>query len=253
MAEDASGGSLGLQFDTALPRDGSGTNASGVVTCHACQRTLHTEYFDVSGHTTCDGCRSNIDALLQTPRGISPLLKAGIFGTVAGIFGAAIYYAVIAIANLEVGIVAILIGYMVGYAVRKGAGGRGGRRFQVLAVVLTYSAVALAYAPMAVQGALSDSHKDETSVSTSEAQKAPTLEENATSPSASKLVMFVLLFAGFIFVLPVLVIAGSLPSGLISAAIIFFGMQQAWKMTGRPALQITGPYRVGVAPPVVTA
>jgi hypothetical protein len=253
MAEDASGGSLALQFDTALPRDGSGTDASGVVTCHACQRTLHAEYYDVSGLATCDGCRGKIDTLLQPPTGITPLLKAGIFGLVAGIFGAAIYYAVMAVANLEVGIVAILIGYIVGYAVRKGAGGRGGRRFQVLAVLLTYSAVALAYAPIAVEGALTDRHKEKASVATSEAQKAPTVEENATPPSASKLAMFVLLFAGFILILPVLVIAGSMPSGLISAAIIFFGMQQAWRMTGRPALQITGPYRVGVAPPAATA
>src|SRR5258708_3197232 len=75
------------------------------------------------------------------------------FGFGAGGVGAAIYYGVIAIAPLEIGIVAILIGYMVGYSVRKGADGRGGRRFQVLAAVLTYCSVALAYAPLAVQQA----------------------------------------------------------------------------------------------------
>ena len=31
----------------------------------------------------------------------------------------------------------------------------------------------------------------------------------------------------------------------MSAAIIFFGMQQAWRMTGAAASAITGPYRVG--------
>jgi hypothetical protein len=48
----------------------------------------------------------------------------------------------------------------------------------------------------------------------------------------------------------VLIIVGSLPSGLISAAIIFFGMAQAWKMTGTPVIEITGPYRVGAGPVV---
>jgi hypothetical protein len=49
----------------------------------------------------------------------------------------------------------------------------------------------------------------------------------------------------FIAALPVIVVVGSLPSGLISAFIIFIGMRQAWRMTGVPLLQILGPYRVG--------
>ena len=54
-----------------------------------------------------------------------------------------------------------------------------------------------------------------------------------------------LMFLGFIAALPVLMVVGSMPSGLISAVIIFFGMQQAWKMTGVPSLQVLGPFRVG--------
>jgi hypothetical protein len=63
-------------------------------------------------------------------------------------------------------------------------------------------------------------------------------------------VVAIVFLLGLIAALPVLVIVGSLPSGLISAAIIFFGMAQAWKMTGRPAIEITGPYRVGAGPVV---
>jgi hypothetical protein len=55
------------------------------------------------------------------------------------------------------------------------------------------------------------------------------------------------LFLLLIAVLPVMIVFGSLPSGLISAAIIFFGMSQAWKMTGVPKVEILGPYRVGAA------
>jgi hypothetical protein len=60
---------------------------------------------------------------------MAPIVMAGVFGLGAGIVGAVIYYAVIAITNFEIGLVAILIGYMVGQAVRKGARGRGGLRF----------------------------------------------------------------------------------------------------------------------------
>ena len=88
----------------------------------------------------------------ETPRGALPLLVAGACGLGAGIVGAIIYYSVIAIAHVEIGIVAILIGYMVGAAVRKGARGGGGRRYQILAVALTYFSVGLAYSPLAFKG-----------------------------------------------------------------------------------------------------
>ena len=49
----------------------------------------------------------------------------------------------------------------------------------------------------------------------------------------------------FAFALPVIAVVGSLPSGLLSGAIIFFGLRQAWHMTGAPHVVVTGPYRVG--------
>ena len=245
---DTSGDSLGLQFDTAFPRGGSVADQGGAVTCHACQRTVHTEYFDVSGQSTCAECRAQIETLTQTPSGAAPLLKAGLFGLGAGIAGAIIYYAVIAITNFEVGIVAILIGYMVGYAVRKGAGGRGGRRFQVLAVALTYLAVAFAYTPIAVKAAMERSSKTEASATTGPAPEAAESKTTA-EPDGSSIFLALLFVCGLIAALPVLVVVGSLPSGLISGLIIFFGMQQAWKMTATPALEITGPYRVGTPAP----
>jgi len=239
---DASG-ATGLQFDTAVPKDG----ATASLACQSCSKPILSTYYDVSGKTMCAECRTQIGRLVETPSGGAPLVKAGLFGIAAGIAGAIVYYAVIAITNFEIGIVAILIGWMVGYAVRKGAGG-GGRRFQVMAVALTYAAVALAYAPLAVKGAVEARRKDATSVTATAGQAAPA-PEPAKAPIGSPIVALVLLL-GLIAALPVLVIVGSLPSGLISAAIIFFGMQQAWRMTGTPALAITGPFRVGGRPAV---
>jgi hypothetical protein len=168
------------------------------------------------------------------------------------VVGAAIY-AVMAIANLEIGIVAILIGYMVGHAVRKGAGGRGGRRFQVLAVTLTYASVALAYTPIALRGMSGADGGVQTAVTatTTPSGTAARADDRlaATEPPTVRGFFFLLLLlSGFIAVLPVLVVAGSLPFGLISALIILIGMQQAWKMTGAPTLRIEGPFRVGAAP-----
>jgi hypothetical protein len=163
-----------------------------------------------------------------------------LFGLGAGIAGAIIYYAVIAITNFEIGIVAILIGYMVGYAVRKGAGGRGGRRFQVLAVTLTYIAVGLAYTPIAMKGAL-----ETKTAASSEAAPAGAVQLVKTGASPIAVARRIGMLAVLAVALPVLVVAGSMPTGLLSAAIIFFGMQQAWRMTGLPRLVVSGPYRVG--------
>jgi hypothetical protein len=210
-----------LQFDRVVAESArSAPTAALSVTCSRCKVSIETSYYDVNGHVLCSGCRSAVIAALETPRGIVPLITAGAFGLGAGVVGAAIYYAVIAIAHLEIGIVAILIGYMVGYAVRKGAGGRGGRRFQVLAVVLTYVSIALAYAPLAVRG-----------IGILDVGVLPLVRLSA-----------------FVAALPVLMAWSSFPSGLISAFIIVIGMRQAWKMTGAPSWQILGPYRVGAAP-----
>ena len=53
-----------------------------------------------------------------------------------------------------------------------------------------------------------------------------------------------LMLLAFTVALPVLSVVSSFPSGLISAAIIAFGMHQAWRMTAAPNVQITGPYRI---------
>ena len=245
--QDARVGHEALQFDRLVTdSDRPGTPA---VACTACRAAIHTEYYDINGHSFCRGCRDAVEASAETPRGLGPLIMAGAFGFGAGLVGAAIYYAVIAIANLEIGIVAVLIGYMVGYAVRKGAGGRGGRRFQVLAVMLTYASVALAYTPIAVKQITTqdqDAQKAQTPAPSGDSRPAPapTSSDAATTESGGSVLMAVAALLAFVAALPVLVVVASFPSGLISAFIIFIGMRQAWKMTGAPRLEILGPFRV---------
>lgn len=239
-----------LQFDrvmTDLPASVVGSVAPSA-TCTLCSTSLQTEYYSVNGHTVCDGCRQTLETTAQTPKGTGPFVRASLFGLGAGVVGAAIYYAVIALAELEIGLVAILIGYMVGFSVRKGAGDRGGRRFQVLAVVLTYGAVGLAYAPVVISAAIKGDKEQAQQAETTNVTPAPSsLQSTAEEPppTSGETLVALVMFLGFIAALPVLVTFGSMPSGLISAAIIFFGMHQAWKMTGAPLLQILGPFRVG--------
>jgi hypothetical protein len=256
--QDARVGSDELQFDRVITESTSSAPPSTpAVVCAVCQTPIETEYFDVNRSILCNGCRRVAESAAETP-GIVPLMTAGVYGLVAGVLGAVVYYAVIAIAHLEIGIVAILIGYMVGYAVRTGARGRGALRFQVLAVALTYASIALAYAPIVVKQAISADlgaqHAPAASTGTNGSTTDATVSGRAAKkPSGRRLALAVVFLAALIAALPVLAVFGSFPSGLISAFIIFIGMRQAWRMTGAPRLQILGPYRVGAAPAATPA
>jgi len=253
-------GSESLQFDRVVEDDriGSLLRDRTAATCEMCGAAIDTEYYQINGKVFCGSCRAGVEAAIKTPPGIVPLLRAGAFGLGAGILGAIIYYGVIALLDLEIGIVAILIGYMVGYAIRKGAGGRGGRRFQVLAVALTYASIAMAYTPVVVKQAIGADKKtaqNAAAVQNGGQPRADTTTANTTqnddtakAPVQPRNPFVILaLVLGLVAALPVLVIFGSLPASLISGGIIFFGMSQAWRMTGVPKLEILGPYRVGAA------
>ena len=233
-----------LQFDRMEMTQSSGDPAASPgVTCVVCGMSVGASYYTANGKPICERCRDVVTSTAAPARSPGALLLAGLFGLGAAVAGAAIYYAVIAIANLEIGIVAILIGYMVGWAVRKGAGGRGGRRFQILAVVLTYWAVGLAYAPLAFKGMAGDTRPSaETVVGDSIVQTGPVQTgpggTNVSGAVAARMAGPLLLL---VFVLPVGAILRSLPFGLISALIIFIGMRQAWQMTAAPRLAISGP------------
>ena len=264
-----------LQFDrvdTGAPAtDATPTTTAPSVTCAVCNTAVATEYYHVNDKPVCANCREILLAAAKTPRTAGPLVRAGVFGVGAAIAGAAIYYAVIAITNFEIGLVAILIGYMVGYSVRKGAGGRGGRRFQILALILTYWAVGLAYTPLAFKELTQD---DKSAAMLADSAKASgiavdSLPSPTSTPSdpvatrtpsestdslntapmtGSKLLLGLGLGLVFVFALPIMSIVGSLPGGLLSALIIGIGLHQAWSMTGPPKLTVSGPYKVGTGP-----
>ena len=237
-----------LQFDTAVPSDApfAVITAQGV-TCTVCQRAVSDEYFDVNGQSVCDGCRTQLAQLAQTPRSWGLFVKAGLFGLVAAILGAILYYAVIAITDFEIGIVAIAIGYMVGWAIRKATANRGGRRYQVLALILTYWAVGLAYTPITFQQLAEEDKQEQAQKAADTAAPAPA--ESPDEATALNIPMVLAILVGFSVALPVLVVFGSLPGGLLSALIIGIGMRQAWQMTAVPPLQISGPYRIAAAAP----
>jgi len=165
--------------------------------------------------------------------------------------------------------VAVLVGVMVGKAVRKGSGGRGGRGYQVLAVVLTYCCIAANYVPDVIQGIAEAAHRQRSTQTTQDGGSQATAPNPSGAPTAAapdsgtvpaspahpstahpkpsvaKAALLLVMLAGIVFGLA---LAAPFLGGMqnaIGLLIIGIALWQAWKLTARRRLAITGPYQVG--------
>src|SRR5271156_1791256 len=118
------------QFDRAEFEPGE----SGRPFCRICRLPLEDEYYDVGGNVVCPACHVKSGRVRAR---FLRALKALLFGSIAAAVGAAIYRAILFGTGWNIGLVAVVVGYMVGGAVRTGSGERGGRFYQFLAVFLT--------------------------------------------------------------------------------------------------------------------
>ena len=234
-----------LQFETVVPAGAGTLPPTSAVVCGSCQQHLTSEYYDVNGISVCDSCRNSFAQQLASSLSGVALLRVAMYGFGAAIAGAVVYYAVVAITDYEIGLVAIAIGYMVGYAIKRGAAGRGARSLQVLAVVLTYWSVGLAYTSLAFNAA-SDAAATNTVSGSSSAGKEAAATQQDGSESSTNVIAAIGSLAALPFVLPALMVFGSLPGSAISALIIGFGMHQAWQMTGAPQFVVSGPFQIAV-------
>jgi hypothetical protein len=244
-----------IQFDHAEFT----TPAPAVLGCQSCKQPIPDAYFEVNGLILCDRCRQAILASFQRPQGrVFRFVKASVFGFGAALAGAAITYAVYVVSKgWTLGILSILVGWMVGKAVRKGSEMRGGWQYQVLAVALTYSAMSWSSVPV-LMGHFHD-QIPEKPVEVGKAEKPaakagddlkpdlpaaegkrPQVRHNAETIGGSVvLFVFSLIISYF---LPYFMIQSG---DIIGLLILLFGLQTAWRMTRKLNLSINGPFRVG--------
>jgi len=137
MAENLSGGST-PQFGTAEYKSSSGPDR-----CKSCESTLTGRYYRINGALACENCAERLKQ--QIPKDTHPAFVRGILFGLGGAFLGLILYAAFGIlTGLVIGYVSLAVGYIVGKAIKMGSGGMGGRRYQVTAALLTYSAVSIA-------------------------------------------------------------------------------------------------------------
>jgi hypothetical protein len=235
----------GVQFDRAEYE-----STPGPAECAECQQALAGYYYDVNGQTVCERCRYNIESAHAGGSAAGRLLRAAGAGFVAAILGAALYYVISALSGYEFGLIAIVVGYGVGAAVRWGSNGRGGWVYQTLAIVLTYLAIVSTYIPPIItelskasetESATTGAQQSSDSAQTLEATPAGTQQEADTEPPP------VLFLAAFLLVIAMVAPFLGGFENIIGIIIIGIGLYEAWKLNRRVELTISGPHALASA------
>ncbi|MDH4048439.1 MAG: hypothetical protein OEW68_10200 [Gammaproteobacteria bacterium] len=138
-----------LQFEQA---DYGKEAKAAAQSCSACKGSLGAQYFLANSQVVCQACADNLNAQRNTGSPLGRFGIATVLGLVAGALGAGLYFGIAALTGYEFGLVAIVVGFAVGFAVRMGSGGRGGKPYQFLAVIITYAAIVCTYIPAIVAG-----------------------------------------------------------------------------------------------------
>lgn len=263
-----------LQFDTAQTAAGTARRLTAA-TCARCSAPITTSYFEINRLVVCPNCRVALDA----PAG-SRWRRGGaalVLGALAAVGGSILYFVVAAITGREFGLVAIVVGFMVGKAVRKGSRGRGGWAYQALAVSLTYLAIVSTYIPLvakefqtmparSARQAIGTAHadsaalvpnqpaaplgvRDSTRVAAQPDSGFQVAQAGTPTPRRSPHLGFgtLVLGTGALILLAAIIPIAAGFSNMIGLLIIGIAVFEAWKLNRRVKLQINGPYRVGGA------
>jgi len=209
------------------------------LTCGSCAHTITHVYHEMNGRLFCDRCRRKAEIAMNGGSRFSRAVRASLAGSGAAIVGSLVYFAVTKLTGYELSLVTILIGYLVGTAVRWGSNGRGGWAYQALAVVLTYLAIVSTYAPAVVE-AMADAGRHQTPQISSQPAPAVVAPAPAGTPSMARFAAMVAVVGLFVCVAPFLL-------GLknaIGLVIIGVGLYQAWKVNRRLMLNFSGPHRI---------
>jgi hypothetical protein len=234
-------GSYDIAEDEALPIPALG--APGAIAaapalpaamCAVCKTPIVNQYYLLGTAKVCPNCSAIAGGAAG---GFVRFLKSTGLGILGGLLGAAVWFGVRRASGYEIGLVAILVGFLVGYGVLVGSGRRGGRGYQILAIMLTYLAIALNYMPD-IYTALDKKAREQ--------QHAQPANVNPGTEETVRKVLVVVITVPITLAAPVL-------NGFdnpISLVIGGIAMWEAWKIN-RIKSAFKGPFGFNVLPPPV--
>ncbi len=135
-------------------------------------------------------------------------VQAVLYGVVAALVGSIAYAAFTIVTHIQIGYLAVGIGYIVGKAMLHATHGLGGRKYQVVSAVLTYLAVSMAAVPE-ILWSMHSRGMDLSHIST----------------------RGMVFLARYGIASPFLELQQSLGGGLIGLFILFIGVRAAWGYT----------------------
>jgi hypothetical protein len=200
-----------LQFDRV--------ESPAALVCAGCKSPIQNVYFTINNRIICARCRDNLVATINSGFPVARFATAALYGLGGGIAGAALWFAVRRLTGITLGLIAIVLGYLVGIAVRKASKGRGGLPYQFLAVAITYLCIAGQYVPDIYAYA-----------------------KEWENTAASTAFLFAIKEA---FILPITM--GR--QNFIGLIIIAFALWEAWKFNRKGTLDITGPHAISPSLP----
>lgn len=207
-------------------------NTSGVK-CAACRQPISGAYFQIKAAPVCGACTEKLRA--QIPRDShAAFVRALLFGIGGAVVGFALYVAFALATGLIIGWVSVAVGYIVGKAMHMGSRGVGGRRYQVVAVLLTYFAVSMSAVPIAIEQ-IRLHHRN---------QAQETAQPQPGAPVSLAKTVAVLAWVGIAS--PILDLQDPV-HGLIGLVILFVGLRFAWQFTAGRTLNVSGPYTAAPA------
>lgn len=211
-------------------------------TCQFCQTPLADAYWEVNGSMTCKLC-SEEAGRFGDPRGsrAGRFLKAFGAGTLAAIAGALLWFAIAKLTGYEFSLIAIAIGWGVGKMVRWGSGHRGGWRYQVLAMGLTYLAIVATTVPQIIEGLAANEAEDVVADETT----SPDLATASGTDKAAGVVVVAVVVGAIAIAAPFL---GGFQN-IMGIIIIAIGLWEAWRQNHKLHLEITGPYPLAAPTP----
>jgi predicted lipid-binding transport protein (Tim44 family) len=238
------------QFSTAEYAGTPGTDR-----CKICNQPITGVYYRINNAMACGSCADQ--AKRSRPQDSHAAFVRGVlFGVGGAILGLVLYSAVGIITGLMIGYVSLAVGFIVGKAINLGSRGIGGRRYQIVALLLTYAAVSLAAIPIGISISLKQRSAtrvqqqkppaaDPSSKPDSQAQPAsgPANSEDSTPQESVHLGALLgrLLLLGLAS--PFLELQDPV-HGIIGLVILFVGLNIAWKITSSgQKTAVTGPYQ----------
>ena len=215
---------------------------TGTTTCKTCGSLLPDTYHVVNGEIVCENCRRSAETEWNRGGAAGRFGKALALGLLATAACSLVWYIVLKATDSQFGILAVLVGLAIGGAVRKGSSGRGGWRYQTLAVFLTYTAIVSSYVPFILEE-LRASDAPITQASHPANQASSTADSsNVSRASPLAMAVGIVVLLGLLYAAPFL--AGV--QNLLGLLIVGFALYEAWKLNRRAELRASGPHRVSI-------